>query len=205
MLHARLTRQLDRLPEGGAPGGERLRARVGRAQTKAWRDVLVVLDRPRYAALVDRLGAAAGSLPVTAAADQPAVEVMPALAGRAFRRLRSDARRLGKRPADPALHALRIRAKRARYAADVAVPVVGRPAVRYTKALGRLQDLLGDLHDGAMAELWLTHVAGHGTRDEAFVAGVLVARQRLEADELRGRWRPLWEAVDRPAVTSWLR
>ena len=78
------------------------------------------------------------------------------IAGTAFGRLRTRVAKLGRTPSDDKLHATRILAKKARYAADVAVPVVGKPAAKLAKALGKLQDVLGDLHDCAVAEAWLT-------------------------------------------------
>jgi CHAD domain-containing protein len=166
--------------------------------------VLAALDSRRYLALLDRLVDAATAPQLLAAADAPAAEVVPVLAGTAFGRLRTRVAKLGRTPSDDKLHATRILAKKARYAADVAVPVVGKPAAKLAKALGKLQDVLGDLHDCAVAEAWLTDAARGATRAQAFALGQLVAGQRHEAARLRGEWRAAWKAADEAKLTRWM-
>jgi CHAD domain-containing protein len=51
---------------------------------------------------------------------------------------------------DPVLHALRIRAKRVRYAAEALEPFVGDRAVAFAKAAARLQDVLGRHQDSVV-------------------------------------------------------
>jgi CHAD domain-containing protein len=45
------------------------------------------------------------------------------------------------------LHDMRIAAKRVRYILEAAEPVFGEPATRGVKAMKRLQDVLGEIHD----------------------------------------------------------
>lgn len=172
----------------------------GRAIVRA----VAALDGRRYVLMLERLAAAAGAPRVLPGADAPAAEVLPPLAGRAFRKLRKGVEGLGKQPADEALHEVRILAKKARYAADVAVPVVGDDAKAYTKAVAGLQDVLGDHHDCAVAEEWLRARAARASRVQAFALGQLVAHQRHEATRLRGEWRPAWDAVDRKKLLRWM-
>jgi CHAD domain-containing protein len=195
VLSARLQRQ-------GAP--QWVHARVAKQRGGAQRGAVAALDSRRYLALLDRLVDAAAAPRALPEAEKPAVDVVPALAGQAFGHLRKAVRRLGKRPTDEELHALRIRAKRARYAADVAVPVVGDDARAYTKAVGALQDVLGDLHDCAVAEAWLTDAAAAASRAQAFELGLLVGEQRHEAERLRACWRDAWQDVDRSKRTKWM-
>ena len=54
---------------------------------------------------------------------------------------------LGPDPADEALHEVRIRAKRLRYACEAVAEVVGRPAADLARAAADLQGVLGDFHD----------------------------------------------------------
>jgi CHAD domain-containing protein len=167
---------------------------------------VAALDSPRYRMLLDRLDVAGRDPQVLQGAGRPASEVVPALAATAFARLRRAARRLGERPTDEELHALRIRAKQARYAVDVAAPVVGAPARRTARALARVQDVLGELHDCAVAERWLRDAASRTTADQAaFGLGWLAAGQRREAERLRAAWREAWRPVDRPKRTRWMR
>ncbi|MFL6119915.1 CHAD domain-containing protein, partial [Actinophytocola sp.] len=69
-----------------------------------------------------------------------------------FRRLRTAVAAAGPAPADEVLHDLRIRGKKLRYAAELAVPAGGRPVRRLAKATKRLQDVLGEHQDACVAE-----------------------------------------------------
>ena len=82
------------------------------------------LDSDEYVGLLDRLVEAGTEPKLTLAASAPAAKVLPDLVAVPWKRLRRDARRLGAEPADEELHALRIRAKRARYAAEAAAVAV---------------------------------------------------------------------------------
>jgi CHAD domain-containing protein len=204
VLGNRLRRQLADFAADDRVAAEAVLTRLDRERAMAITKVIAVLDGRRYLALLDRLVDAANAPRLLPAADAPGRELVPGLAGQAFHRLRKAVKALGKHPSDEALHGLRIKAKRARYAADVAVLTVGSRAQEFTKALAGLQDVLGDHHDCAVAVDWLTEAAVTATRAQAFALGQLVARQHHEADRLRDEWRSAWDAVDRPKVTGWM-
>ena len=54
---------------------------------------------------------------------------------------------------------MRIRAKRCRYAAELASPVIGKPARDLAVALARVQDVLGEHQDAVVADAWLAKTA----------------------------------------------
>ena len=178
--------------------------KLDRERSRAVARAIAALDSRRYLALLDRLVDATRAPRTLPEADVPVRAVLPALAGTAFHTLRKGVKKLGKRPADDELHRLRIKAKKARYAADVAVPVIGDQARAYTKAVGALQDVLGDHHDCAVAADWLRAAVPGATRAQAFALGLLVAGQQHQADELRRSWRSAWDDLDRSKLTSWL-
>ena len=61
-------------------------------------------------------------------------------------------------------------------------------------------------HDAVVAEEWLRGAVTAGTsRQQAFVAGLLVAAEREHAAAERGRWRTAWEAASGKKLTGWLR
>ena len=71
-----------------------------------------------------------------------------------------------------ALHAVRIKVKRARYAAELAQPVVGKPARRFIERAKDLQDLLGDHQDAVTAQERLRKLADSlGDAAVSLVAG----------------------------------
>ena len=204
VLRGRLHAQVAELRDDEQAAAAPIVARLDRERAAAVQRAHAALDSRRYLALLDRLVDAANAPHTLPEAEATASEVVPGLAGVPFRKLRKAVKKLGKNPSDEALHELRIKAKRARYAADVAVPVVGDRARDYTKVLAGLQDVLGDHHDCAVAEAWLLEAAGRGTRSQSFALGLLVAGQRHEADRLRRQWRSAWKKVDRSKRTSWM-
>ena len=76
------------------------------------------MEERRYTALLDDLVAAAPAPAVLPEAAGLASEASPPLVAKAWRRLRKAVKRAGATPSDEALHQIRIRAKRARYAAE---------------------------------------------------------------------------------------
>ena len=118
---------------------------------------------------------------------------------------RSSARPLAssaRTPADEELHALRIKAKRTRYASEAAARAIPE-ASDFASAVSELQDVLGELHDAVVAEEWLRGAATQGlSRQQALVAGLLVAVQRQDAADRRGEWRKVWKRLDRAVVAS---
>ena len=177
VLAGRLRAQIAELDEDDRVAAGGVLVKLDRERTRAVARAVGALDSRRYLALLDRLVEAANDPRTLAEAEMRAREVLPGLAGATFHSLRKGVKQLGKHPKDEALHRLRIKAKRARYAADVAVPVVGEPAKTYTKAMGALQDVLGDHHDCSVAAEWLRGALPGATKAEAFALGLLVARQ----------------------------
>ena len=80
-------------------------------------------------------------------------------------RLRQVARRakgMASQP-DAALHEVRLKAKRLRYAAEVFAPLFpGREAPRFLRRLAALQEALGHLNDNAVAAGLMQALAEHG-------------------------------------------
>ena len=70
-------------------------------------------------------------------------------------------------PPTSELHQVRIRAKRARYAAEAAAAAIPA-AAPHAAAIAELQGVLGDQHDAVVAEEWLRDaVAGGASRQQA--------------------------------------
>src|SRR5690606_14724630 len=112
---------------------------------------------------------------VTLVAAEPAGRALPPLVARAWRRLDTAARHVLAeeeiRPAgapDEDWHRTRIRAKRARYAAEAVAPVLGKDAKRLAKRLSRVTDLLGDHQDAVHAATVAERLAADAEPDLAF-------------------------------------
>ncbi len=145
--------------------------------------LIEALDSERYFALLDALAVAFAGLLDDADAGNPTA------AADEFRRLRKSARRLAQEPADDELHALRVRAKRARYAAEL---LRGRRAAAYIEALKHLQDVIGEHQDAVVAEQRLRKIARAKT---AVAAGRLIERERARRREARAAYPEAIAAV----------
>jgi CHAD domain-containing protein len=87
----------------------------------------------------------------------------------------------------PALHGVRLRAKRARYAAEMFAALHhGKAASRFIKRLGVLQQRLGVLNDGAVATHLMAELGGAGGR-HAYAAGIVAGFMAARAAKIRPR------------------
>jgi CHAD domain-containing protein len=217
VLGLRLRRAVAALPQVDQRAAGALVDHLADQRARHFAALAAELDDPAHAEFVTRLVAMVGE-PVFAPGadgdghgsslvDRPAAEVVPAIVAGPWRKLRRDVRRLPEGDDVPheALHELRIRAKRARYACDAVRPVVGKKAKKLASALGELQDVLGDLHDTAVAEDWLRRAAGdvRVPRAAAVAAGMLVAAERADGRRLAAAWPAAWAEVE-DADLSWL-
>ena len=111
---------------------------------------------------------------------------------------------LGVEPADEALHEVRIRAKRLRYACEAVAEVVGQPATQLARSAADLQGVLGDFHDAVVAEDWLRSASATATPAQSLAAGQLIARQRDDAARARAGWHDSWKRLSRKKQRAWL-
>ncbi len=126
------------------------------------------------------------------------------LAGRVIKKLHKAIRRLKPSPSDAALHKIRILVKRARYAADLARWVVGKPAVRFIKAARAAQDLLGIHQDAIQGERHVRQFLKHSTSVRAgFLAGRMVERQRHRRNLVRQGMKPRFKTLVKQGKKVW--
>jgi CHAD domain-containing protein len=111
---------------------------------------------------------------------------------------------LGPEPADEALHEVRIRAKRLRYACEAVAQVVGKPAAQLARAAADLQGVLGDFHDAVVAEAWLRAASAGAPPAQALAAGQLIAHERDDARRCRGAWADSWKRLHHKKLRAWL-
>jgi CHAD domain-containing protein len=202
VLLDRLRERAKSLPDSDAKSAasllKGLEVEIGELRKKMIAD----LDSQRYVDLLENLVTAAHSPATLAEADQPANATLPALAATPWRRLRSAVRQLPVSPTDPELHRIRILAKRARYAAEAVAPVAGDDATAFARGAAKVQTILGEHQDAVTAQAWLrsTRVSGR----KAFVAGELIALERIAAEDARTRWPKVWDSLDRKRLRSWM-
>jgi CHAD domain-containing protein len=108
---------------------------------------------------------------------------------------------LGEDPADAQLHEVRILAKRSRYAAEAAAPLLGPHAARFASAMAELQTVLGDHQDTVVAELWLQgSLAANPEGSEA--VRQLIALEQSQRVALRAEWRSVWRKASSKKLRS---
>jgi CHAD domain-containing protein len=205
VLLVRLERQLATLRRPDRVVGAALLELLDHQRSAARQRLLGVLDSERYLVLLDRVVAAAAAPAILPAADAPASEVLPRLARRPWSSLEKAADRLATGSADEEFHQVRVRAKRARYAADVAALVIGRPAERLADEVARVQDLLGEHQDACVARDWLRRAAIDVEAPAAFVAGELSVLQDSEASAHRAAWPAAWSRANKGKLRAWLK
>lgn len=206
VLLGHLRAQAVELPEHERNAVERLLRGLVDERRRARRRMLDAFRGVRYAALLRTLAAVATSEAPVDGYRVARKATAPALLDvivKPHRKLAKAAGALGEDPPDDELHALRIRGKRLRYAAELAEPAAGKPVRRLVKATKALQDVLGDHQDTVVAEAEVRRLLAERTgadQEVAFVAGRLVERERARRAACRARWREAFDEVDRQAA-----
>jgi CHAD domain-containing protein len=190
-----------RLEEVGESSDQAWLASIGRHEAAAYRRLNVVLKEPRYFALLDTLDSLVEKPPLTERARNEASVELPKAVTRTWKRLeRAHAAVRDAEDVDEARHEMRKAAKRARYAAELAVPALGKPAKEAAKNAKRVQEVLGGYQDGVIAMVHLRDAATRVTeRAEAFTLGVLYGVERCEALSSINRLEATWKETSRPA------
>jgi CHAD domain-containing protein len=157
VLEQRLHQQVDALPDHlvlGPVQAQLTRYFTGR-QAHAHDDVIAALDSDRYLDLLAALDRLLTEPPLTSLAGKPARKRLPAVLERAYRPVRDHLAAAADLPPgdhhNTALHDARKAAKRLRYAAEAAAPVLGKPARTLVSRVKQVQELLGDHQDAAVS------------------------------------------------------
>ena len=151
------------------------------------------LRTPRCTALLEETARVAASPPFKRLAERrPAAKLLPGLVRKPLRDLRREVERQGASPDEEGLHRVRIRVKRARYAAELAAPAVGKKARRAARRLAKVQDVLGEHNDARTAEARLRTLGERTGATGAWAAGLLGGLQLAAAAESRERFGPAW-------------
>ena len=186
VLRDRLTADLAAIPPAlvTGPVEARITAHFAVELAQAGKTALAALDGRRYLRLLDDLDALLARPPLTPRAERRAGTVLGKPVRRAARRL---LRALAAVPAaenrDAAIHEARKAAKRARYAAETAVPALGSTASRQAAQAKDLQQLLGDHHDSVVARTVLLDLAAkaRAAGEDTFTYGLMYQRQACQA------------------------
>ncbi|HSQ91356.1 MAG TPA: CYTH and CHAD domain-containing protein [Nitrospiraceae bacterium] len=126
------------------------------------------------------------------------------LAKQEFTKLRNAIRQAGDSPNNANIHKTRIRTKRARYASELAEPMVGKPATRFINKARAVQDVLGMHQDAIQAEAYIRAFLKQSTSARAsFVAGRMVERQRQRQEKAREKMSRLLRSLVKRGEKAW--
>ncbi|MFF5478325.1 CHAD domain-containing protein [Streptomyces sp. NPDC012935] len=200
VLNERLSAALDEVPDTlvYGPVAERLSHWAGDRPGGASGRLIGVLDSRRYLALLDAVDGLLADPPLLKAAGKEPGNALPKAVRKDFGKVSALVERaLELEPGserDVTIHEARKKTKRTRYAAEAAVPALGKPAKRLVKTMKSLQNLLGEHQDSVMARQTLRELSAvaHAGGESAFTYGLLYGREEQRAaaveDELPGVW-----------------
>jgi CHAD domain-containing protein len=173
-------------------GAEAIIAGLERERLKQREALLEALGTARFRDLLARFAESLAALRV-----RDGGVSLVGLARRELERLRSGYSELGDHPADDDLHAVRIRAKHARYAAELAaLGEGGEPLATLADSLRAVQDLIGTHQDAVVAEQRVRSLA---TDESRLAAGRIVEHERARKRRARADLPSAWKRVERSA------
>ena len=175
-------------------GGLAILAVVRADQEVARQRVLNALLSERFAELLDVFRSVTERPAAVVGNESPET-----IARNQVERLWKARRRLGDDPTDIALHAIRIKVKRTRYAVDVLIGREAEASRELTKALRNPQNLIGVHQDAHVAEERIRDYAVSGAE---LAAGRIIERERGIRAKVRQRLPAAWRRLARASGTA---
>jgi len=178
-------------PLSDSPAFDAIESVLRRRHAVARRRLLATLESSRYERFTARLRAFAlhGEGGRHAHGRFPALAAAPELIGQRCRAVRKAGDRLTRESAPADFHALRIRAKRLRYALEFHRPLYDGDVAAMIEGLTAIQDLLGEHQDNVVAVGHLQELASEGGRKlpprALFLMGAIAGRYERRAAKLR--------------------
>jgi CHAD domain-containing protein len=198
VLHAYLRPRLAAREGPERRAGQRVLRRLTADRARARAGLQEALDGPRYPRILEQLDAFLAR-PQAAATDVS----LPDVAAGEWKRLRKAVQKLPGRPSVDELHAVRIKVKRARYAAELARAAAGARGRRFIDQARKLQDILGDVQDAVVIEQYL-HDALDRTEPAQALGKHLVKRQRKRRKKARAAFFEEWPKLERRGRKAWI-
>lgn len=198
VLTERLYALVEQLPRTSVLGPVRGRLRIWatRRRSATRKGVLAALNSRRYLDLLAALDTLLAEPPLLPGAGEPAADALGKAVRRDYRRL---ARQVEAATTDEERHEARKAAKRARYAAEAARPVLGGPAKALARQMKAVQEVLGEYQDGVVAREALRDLAlqAHRGGESTFTYGVLFERETRHSKDAAAAFHAVWEEASR--------
>ncbi len=212
VMKERLLGRLDQQPPELVigPVRERITVELGGGYADAHRAAVEEMSGERYLNLLTELDTLAADPPLVELAQEPAGTVLPELARRSWKRIRSFAE-AAENESDPeqrdlALHEVRKAAKMARYAGESMQPVYGDDATAFAAAMESVQEVLGTHQDGVVTRGALREmgVRAQSAGENAFTYGLLAGIEEAQADQAMATYADTWRRASRKRLRSWM-
>lgn len=163
--------------------------------------MLAALDSRRFERFVARFAAVLRRGPPRSfePAGMPILAAAPDLLEKRYRRVRKLGDRITRTSPATDYHALRIDAKKLRYALEFVGPIYGKPATEFSQRVTALQDVLGLHQDAEIAAATLEEMAGGEWRRlgpaTLLAMGAIAERYRRHGAELRGQFPAVYRPI----------
>ena len=188
----------------------RIDDQLGAAYRTGREQALEQLDSSRYFRLLDALDVLIESPPLGSDAEEPAKKVLERLLRRDTKRLRRAVRAIQAAPEpgrqrDVAFHEARKKAKRLRYAGEMAEPVLGKKARSLAKSAKKVQEALGVHQDSVVARERLREMGmqAHLDGENAFTFGRLHGVEDGRAAGAEADFEKAWKKFRRKQLDRW--
>lgn len=168
----------------------------------ARRRMLAVLDSRRYETLCRSFATALRFGPPKSFAPgrAPVLAIAPDMVERRYKRVRKMGDAIAKDSPPDSYHALRIEAKKLRYALEfVGNGIYGKPALEFSARVTAMQDVLGLHQDAYVAMDLLQEIADSSGKklgaQTLMAMGSITERYRLDAIDLRAKFPPVYKPL----------
>jgi CHAD domain-containing protein len=200
------TAQRDRLFPIDRAGLADVRRRLAAQETTALEAVHTAIGSTRYVSLLQLVVAMATEPGLAPSAAESCQEVLPRIVGATWQHLARRGSALKISDPDADWHRARILAKRTRYAAEVAAVALGKDAKATAAAATKLQEVLGEHQDAAVAADRILALASAPSQSStlAVTCGRLAERERAGLLATRAAFPDLWRAAKGGRATRWL-
>jgi CHAD domain-containing protein len=197
VIRAYLRSDIAALAGAERKAGRRLLRRLDTDRAKAGKTLRRVLDGRRYARLLSGL--------TTSLAAPRAASTAVSLLGNAaaeFKKLRRAVGALPGHPSAEELHEIRIKVKRARYAAELVRAAAGERGERFIDQAKKAQDILGEHQDAVLLQEYL-HEAIDRREAAPTLEQLLLERQRKRRKKSRVAFFEEWPKLERRGRKAW--
>ena len=196
VLRRRIQGRVAALPATSRGGADRVLRALDARRRKARRSLMAGMTEERYTRLVENVLRASRNPGFDPARSSRRASAAIVFLEDPVRKLRRAVGRLPARPTDQALHDIRIRAKRVRYAAEAVAPGLGKKAAAVATSAAALQDVLGEHQDAVVAQEWLASRLPRADETEAAALNRLMRSERAATRQARSRWQTAWDELD---------